>query len=168
MDILRIERTLPQAGPVREVEEAWCDYNGHLNMAWYGVLFERALDDMLEDVGLGADWRARTGGSFFALATMHHYLREVLAGEHVRIVYRVLDFDTKKVHAFFTMLHEEKGFRAATMEILFLHVNMTTRRSAEMDADTLAVFRRLRESTQNLPWPPEAGAKIGIRRKRDR
>ena len=30
------------------VEPQWIDYNGHLNMAYYNVLFDRAVDEVYE------------------------------------------------------------------------------------------------------------------------
>ena len=37
------------------VEPGWIDYNGHLNMAYYNVLFDRAVDEVYELLGLGLD-----------------------------------------------------------------------------------------------------------------
>src|SRR5581483_4255019 len=35
----------PFVSSVMRVEPAWIDYNGHLNMAYYNVLFDRAVDE---------------------------------------------------------------------------------------------------------------------------
>src|SRR5204862_5008901 len=37
------------------IEPAWIDYNGHLNMAYYNVLFDRSLDQFMDMLGVG--WR---------------------------------------------------------------------------------------------------------------
>ena len=48
---------MPIAAPfvsrVMEIEKDWIDYNGHLNMAYYNVLFDRCSDDAFEAMGLG-------------------------------------------------------------------------------------------------------------------
>ena len=48
---------MPIAAPfvsrVMEIEKDWIDYNGHLNMAYYNVLFDRCSDDAFEVMGLG-------------------------------------------------------------------------------------------------------------------
>ena len=43
----------PFASSLMRVEEAWIDYNGHLNMAYYNVLFDRAVDEFFEALGIG-------------------------------------------------------------------------------------------------------------------
>ena len=35
---------VPYLAPVMQIEQAWIDYNGHLNMAYYHVLFDRGVD----------------------------------------------------------------------------------------------------------------------------
>ena len=46
----------PFVSSVMTVEPAWIDYNGHLNMAYYNVLFDRAVDEVFELLGCGADY----------------------------------------------------------------------------------------------------------------
>ncbi len=36
-----------------QVEKQWIDYNGHLNMAYYNVLFDRCADEAFELFGMG-------------------------------------------------------------------------------------------------------------------
>src|SRR6185369_5939287 len=38
----------------RRVERAWIDYNGHMNMAYYNLVFDQALDQVFDDLGIGA------------------------------------------------------------------------------------------------------------------
>ena len=38
------------------IDPAWIDYNGHLNMAYYNVIFDRGLEEMLRPLGLGPDY----------------------------------------------------------------------------------------------------------------
>ena len=35
------------------VKEEWCDYNGHLNLAYYVVIFDLATDAFYAVIGLG-------------------------------------------------------------------------------------------------------------------
>ena len=36
----------PFVSSLMRVEPQWIDYNGHLNMAYYNVLFDRAVDEV--------------------------------------------------------------------------------------------------------------------------
>ena len=38
--------------PEQRVEPAWIDYNGHMNMAYYNLAFDRALDHVARDARL--------------------------------------------------------------------------------------------------------------------
>jgi acyl-CoA thioester hydrolase len=39
-----------------DIEKDWIDYNGHLNMAYYNVLFDRCSDEAFEAMGMGLDY----------------------------------------------------------------------------------------------------------------
>ena len=39
-----------------QIEPQWIDYNGHLNMAYYNVLFDRAIDELWLQLGIGPDY----------------------------------------------------------------------------------------------------------------
>ena len=54
----------PFVSSVMRVEPQWIDYNGHLNMAYYNVLFDRAVDEVFELLGCGVDY-VKTGFSTF-------------------------------------------------------------------------------------------------------
>jgi hypothetical protein len=41
----------PFVSSVMRIEPAWIDYNGHLNMAYYNVLFDRAIDELWLESG---------------------------------------------------------------------------------------------------------------------
>jgi acyl-CoA thioester hydrolase len=46
----------PFVSSTMRVEPAWIDYNGHMNMAYYHVLFDRAVEEGFSLVGLGHDY----------------------------------------------------------------------------------------------------------------
>ena len=59
------------------VRPEWIDDNGHLNMGYYVVAFDRATDTWLDHIGLSANERARSGAATFTLESHVNYLREV-------------------------------------------------------------------------------------------
>ena len=50
----------PHTCPDQRVEAAWIDYNGHLNMAFYHVMFDRAVDHVYDTLGIGASYVPRS------------------------------------------------------------------------------------------------------------
>lgn len=146
------------------VEPDWIDYNGHLNVAYYHLLFDRATDAFLDRLGLG-EASARKGlGSMFALEDHITYQRELKLPDGVRVTLQLLDFDDKRVHYFLRMFHAEEGYQAATCEHLSCYVDFQTRRSAPMPAGTRAKIAEIHEFHRKLARPAEASHVIGIRR----
>jgi len=147
-----------------QVEPDWIDYNGHLNVAYYHLVFDRATDKFLEHLGLG-EASARKGlGSMFALEDHITYQRELKLGDEVRVTLQLLDVDDKRAHYFLRMFHADQDYLAATCEHLSSYVDFQTRRSAPMPAGTRAKLKELQEAHRALPRPQQASQIIGIRR----
>src|SRR5262249_54078916 len=61
------------------VRPEWIDANGHLNMAYYVLVFDYATDAWFEHVGLGGAHRVTHGVTTFCLeahVTYHHEVKE--------------------------------------------------------------------------------------------
>src|SRR5258708_660269 len=112
------------------VQPEWIDYNGHMNIAYYVVAFDRATDKLFDRFDLGRDYVARTNCSAFVLEMHIGYERELKRGDPLRISAQLIDADAKRLHLFHAMYHAESGVCAATIEMLLLHVDLGSRRSA--------------------------------------
>ncbi len=148
-----------------QVEPAWIDYNGHMNVAYYVLVFDLAIDGFLDQLGLGEAYRTRTGCTVFTLELHVSYQRELKLNEQLQVSLQLLDHDQKRVHCFLRMHHVSSGEVAATMEQLFMHMDTATGRSARMTDEVLARLERLASAHVALPAPAERGARIGIRRR---
>ena len=69
--------TTPFRSTVMRVRPEWIDYNGHLNMAYYSVLFDQGADQIFEQMGFGPDYQARTGHTTYSAEFHISYLREL-------------------------------------------------------------------------------------------
>ncbi len=154
----------PFVGSIMTVEDAWIDYNGHFNMAYYGVLFDRTCDEAFELVGLGPDY-LKSGASFFTLETHTTYVRELHANDRVKVTVQMLDFDAKRMHYVQEMFHADEGWLSATMEAICMHVDMNAKKSAPFPEDIHSRIAAMHEAHSNLPVPPQVGHKIEIIRK---
>jgi acyl-CoA thioester hydrolase len=140
----------------------WTDANGHMNVAYYVLAFDRATDALYDRLGVG--WAIlEDDRSMFTLAMNVDYLREVLAGDSVRIVSRLIDGDEKRVHYLHEMYRDET--LAATNEIVALHVDMRSRRGARFPDDVLERIDRVKSAHAALPWPPQRGRALGLHRR---
>lgn len=143
---------------------AWIDYNGHMNVGYYNVAFDKATDGLFDRLCIGHDYVKTRNMSFFTLETHVHYMGEVLEGAPLRYDVQLLGYDRKRLHAFFRMFHATEGFLSATSEQMCLHVDMTTRRAAEMPPEIYAQVEALGRAHRALPWPEQAGKGMAIRR----
>jgi acyl-CoA thioester hydrolase len=147
-----------------EVLPEWTDPNGHMNVAYYVLAFDRATDTLYDRLGIGWSYLERERRSLFTLAMNIDYVGEVFAGDGLRIASRLIDHDHKRIHYFHEMQHEAKGFVAATNEILAMHVDMATRKSAPFPSGVQARLAEMKAAHERLPLPPQLGRKLGIRR----
>jgi acyl-CoA thioester hydrolase len=151
----------PFVSSVMRVEDGWIDYNGHLNMAYYNVLFDRAVDEAYELLDIGHDYLA-TGCSTFTAEVHVRYLRELQAGDPVRVTFQLLGYDEKRLHYFEQLFHATEGWVSATSENMALHVDMTAKKTAPFPAAVMRRIGKMLASHANLPRPEAAGRRIAM------
>lgn len=117
-----------ESGPFT-VRPEWIDSNGHLNLAYYILLFDEGTDALWRELGLGDAFRA-TGFGTFAVETHTLYKAELLEGEAVRVGSTVIGSDGKRLHVAHEMRRERDGAVSAQQELLYLCVDLRTRRVA--------------------------------------
>ena len=139
------------------VRPEWIDYNGHMNVGYYQVVFDIASDAFFEFLGLTQEFRKRHGSTTFALETHGNFLREVKSGDPLRFEARLLDFDAKRIHFYQEMFHGTEGYLAASQESLSSHVSMATRRTAPMPAELLEHLAAVKAAHADLPRPWQVG-----------
>jgi acyl-CoA thioester hydrolase len=148
------------------VRPEWIDYNGHMNVAYYVLAFDRATDAVLDRVGAGKGYAEAEGRSFFVVEMHVNYLREVGSGAPLSFETTVLGSDAKRVHLFHAMRHGTEGWVAATNELMLVHVDMAARRSVPMPAPLAAEVESLASAHAGLPRPEQAGRAVGLPRPR--
>ena len=155
----------PFVSSVMQVEPTWIDYNGHMNMAYYNVLFDRAVDEAYELIGIGAAYVEKRRRSFFTAEVHLRYLRELHAGDAVRVTFQLLDYDSKRLHYFEQLFHAAEGWVSATSENMSLHVDMDARKTVPFPGDIAARLAQMKASHAMLPRPEAAGRRIAMPRK---
>ncbi len=166
VDVMKDQDTktpAPIMSDVLVVEPQWIDWNGHLNMAYYNVLFDRGADQAFARFGITPEYLKR-GFSTFSAEFHVCYLREIHEGAKVRVSFQLLDHDDKRFHFFQEMIHED-GWVSATGEGLGLHIDMSGPRVAPFPEDVAQKVKAMMDEHAALPWPDRAGRKIGIPRK---
>ena len=152
----------PFVSSLMRVEPQWIDYNGHLNMAYYNVLFDRAVDEAYELLGIGVSYLKSHGHSTFTAEAHVRYLRELHEGDAVRVTFQLLDYDTKRIHYFERLLHATENWVSATSENMTLHVNMNAKKVAPFPDNILKTLARMKAAHAELPRPDGAGRNIAM------
>jgi acyl-CoA thioester hydrolase len=150
----------PFVSSVMRVEPGWIDYNGHLNMAYYNVLFDRAVDEVYEVLGLGLDYVKATRCSTFTAEVHVRYLRELMVDAPVRVTFQLLGFDAKRMHYFEQLFHAEEGWLSATSENMALNVDMTVKKVAAFPDAVMARLAGMKAAHDTLPIPDGVGRRI--------
>jgi len=146
------------------VRGEWVDYNGHMNLAYYVLVFDHATDVLFDCLGLGEAYVRRANHSTFVVEAHVTYEREVHDGDPLRITTQFLGFDEKRLHFFHHMYHQGDGTLVATNELLSLHVDLAARRAAPLPAAVLRRLEAFAHAHAALPRPVQAGRVMGLKK----
>ena len=149
----------------QQVLPDWIDYNKHMNVAYYVLIFDQSLDVFLDDIGLTREYRDTSGCTVYVLEAHVTYIQEVHEGDPLAMYLRVLDCDEKRMHLFLEMRHRDKGFLAATSEQMIMHLDKEGPKAAAMPDIFQSRLQQYKDRFEGAPLPQQAGAVIGIRRK---
>jgi acyl-CoA thioester hydrolase len=158
--------TLPapfRAATAVQVRPEWIDYNGHMNVGYYHVVFDLAAEEFFQFLGFTPDFRSTHGVTTFALESHLNFLREVKAGDALRFEARLLDHDAKRIHFYQEMFHAGEGYLAASCESLSVCVSQATRRTSPMPAALLERLACIRAAHEALERPWQVGHVISAR-----
>jgi acyl-CoA thioester hydrolase len=144
------------------VQPEWIDSNGHMNLAYYVVVFDLATDALYAALDIGDAYREATGNSCFTAETHTLYEREVHLGDSLMIRSWLLGADTKRLHYFHEMFHVDSGERSAVQELMALHIDMGVRRVSPYPAEQYAALQQAVKQYAPATLPKGAGRKIAL------
>ncbi len=158
----------PLAEHVETVRADWIDRNGHMNLAYYMVIFDHGTDALFDALGIGEAYSAATNGTIFAAEAHLLYRQELHAGEAARVRSWLVGTDAKRLHVVHEMVREADGAPIAANELLGLHVDMASRRVAPFPPDRAAALAAAAAPWQGRPLPEGAGRRITLGRQNPR
>jgi acyl-CoA thioester hydrolase len=159
-DVLR--QPAPFLSSVMQIEPQWIDYNGHLNMAYYNVMFDRAIDELWLRLGIGPGYMKERQGSTFTAECHVRYLREIHLGDPVQVSILLVAADEKRLHTFEELRHATEGWLSATSENMTIHIDMTARKTAPFPLDIRARIEMLENAHRCLARPEGIGRNIAM------
>jgi acyl-CoA thioester hydrolase len=143
---------------------AWIDYNGHVNVAYYVVLMDRAMDGFLDHIGLNQAYLESEKKSAFALDVRIAYRRELFVDAPVRCLSQLFDYNAKRFQVGHYVTHATEGWTAAYSEWVGAHIDMTTRKVSPMPQRTADKLAALLAVHKDIPRPAALARSFGLGR----
>ena len=151
---------------VQSVHEDWIDYNGHMNVAYYTLAFDKALDDFLEkNLEIGPTYVEKEKKGPYSLQANYHYLDELRLTEKFFTKIYLINSDKKKIHLVLEMINFNTNKQVAVCETLLINVDLSIRKSVEYDIDVINRIEDYKNNCKSYSLPPHIGKEIKIRKK---
>ncbi|MEL6302036.1 MAG: thioesterase family protein [Pseudomonadota bacterium] len=146
------------------VKPEWIDVNGHMNVAFYMVAMDEAIDALWHSFGLTNALREETGSSTFAVECHIRYLSELMLDEPFAVAARILAFDEKRLHQYQYLFSARTGRLSATCEWMHLHVNLNHRGVSPWPGVIVENLKLHPAGLVTGPWPEAVGAQMRVRK----
>ena len=124
----------------KRIKKDWTDYNEHMNMAYYVLIFDLAWEVVLEKFKMGEHSAKTNKKSTMVVETHTTYNNEVKQGDEVDIVLTYFDHDRKRLHFKLEMYEKSKQTLSATIEMLSLYIDLSQRKVAEFEEEKIKIM----------------------------
>ena len=133
----------------QKIIKEWVDYNNHLNMAYYILIFDQGLEVLLEKFKMGADSARNEKRSTMVVETNTKYINEVKEGDEVDIMLTFFDHDKKRLHLKLEMIEKKTKKISASMEWISLYINLETRKVTEFEDEKIIIMNDFIKQNKN-------------------
>ena len=124
----------------RKIIKDWTDYNEHMNMAYYVLIFDQAWETMLNKFHMGGENAQANKRSTMVVDTRTTYDNEVKENEEVEVYCTFFDHDKKRLHLKCEMYEKNSKKLAATIESLSLYMDLDKRKVTEFEQDKIQIM----------------------------
>ena len=125
----------------QKILKEWTDYNNHMNVAYYVLIFDvYGAEKLMDTFNMGEQSAKTTKKSTMVVESHITYNQEVKEGDEVDVNLIYFDHDKKRLQYKLEMIHKEKKYLASTMEILALYVDLGQRKVAEFEEEKLKLM----------------------------
>jgi acyl-CoA thioester hydrolase len=122
------------------IKKEWTDYNNHMNMAYYVLVFDQIWEIVLEKFKMGEQSAKTTNMSTMVAETHTTYNNEVKEGDEVDINLTFFDHDKKRLHFKMEMIEKSSKKLSATLEMLSLYIDLNKRRVVEFEEEKVKLM----------------------------
>ena len=123
------------------IKKEWTDYNKHMNVAYYVLVFDESWEVMLQKFKMGENSAKTTGMSTMVVETYITYNNEVKEGEEVEVFLTYFDHDKKRLHYKLEMIEKSSKKLSATIQLLSLYVDLKKRKVSEFEDEKINLMQ---------------------------
>ena len=124
----------------QKILNKWVDYNNHLNMAYYVLIFDEAWEVILEQFKMGSHSAETTNRSTMVVETNTQYISEVKENDEVDIMLTFFDHDKKRLHLKLEMIEKKTQKLSAKMEWISLYIDLNIRKVIEFENEKIKIM----------------------------
>ena len=124
----------------KKIIKEWTDYNGHMNLSYYILVFDIGAEVILSKFKMGEHSAKTTKKSTMVVETYTTYNQEVKEGDEVDVFISYFDHDNKRLHYKLEMFDRAKNTLSATTEILALYIDLNIRKVAEFEPEKIKIM----------------------------
>ena len=124
----------------RKIIKEWIDYNGHMNMAYYVLIFDQAWENILNKFQMGGEKAEESKRTTMVVETRTTYDSEVKEGDEVEVYVSYFDHDKKRLHLKCEMYEKKTKKLSATMENLSLSIDLDKRKVTEFEDEKVKIM----------------------------
>ena len=131
----------------------WTDYNNHMNLSFYILVFDKAAEKILSKFKMGEEAAKKAKRSTMVVETHTTYNNEVKEGEDVEVFLSYFNHDKKRLHYKLEMYEKSKNILSATTEVLALYINLDLRKVAEFENEKVLIMDKyIEENNQKFKF----------------
>ena len=131
----------------------WTDYNNHMNLSFYILVFDKAAEKILSQFKMGEEAAKKEKRSTMVVETHTTYNNEVKEGDDVEVFLSYFNHDKKRLHYKLEMYEKGKNNLSATTEVLALYMNLDLRKVAEFENEKLLIMDKfIEENNQKFKF----------------
>ena len=127
----------------------WTDYNNHMNLSFYILVFDKAAEKILSKFNMGEEAAIKTKRSTMVVETHTTYNNEVKEDDNVDVYLSYCDHDKKRLHYRLEMYEKSKNILSATTEVLALYINLDLRKVAEFEKEKVLIIDNFIEENKS-------------------
>ena len=129
----------------------WTDYNGHMNLSYYILIFDMGAEIILSKFNMGEHAAKTTKRSTMVVETHTNYKNEVKENDEVIISLTHFDHDKKRLHYKLEMHDQSGNVLSATTEVLALYMDLNKRKVSEFESEKIKTMDDfIEQNTKNF------------------